>query len=100
MHIGDKVSFSDENKHQFTATVSALRADKVNQDGKVIRSNLIDITVRRVGTILQTYESVPLKSDLKEGENTFFYEVQSTKKEPTQTDKKSKVQKVKTILKF
>jgi len=76
MRVGDKIVFFDENKKQFKGIVSALRDDKVNQEnGKVIRSNLIDVKVSRMQGVFQTYENAPLKQDLEEGEKIFCYEL-------------------------
>ena len=87
MKVGEKVIFFDENKKQLTGIVSALRVDKINQEnGKVIRSNLIDVKVSRMQGVFQTYESVPLKQDLEEGEKTFCYELVKKQKKSTNTD--------------
>ena len=97
MELGDKIAFFDENKKQFTGTVSLIRDPKVNQDGKLIRKNLIDVKVRRMLGVLQTYENVPLKSDLDIGEKTFYYELQKPKTEKHKIEKTVKT-KVKSIL--
>ena len=92
MKVGDKISFSDENKRQFTGTVTALKPDRLNQDGKVIRTNLIDVKVSRMPGVFQIYESVPSKHDLKAGEKTFCYEsLKSTKRKPETKSTKEKV---------
>lgn len=75
MKIGEKVSFFDENTKQLTGIVSALRPDNLNEDGKVTRSNLIDVKVSRMQGTSQIYENTPLKQDLEEGENSFCYEL-------------------------
>ena len=92
MQVGDKIIFFDENNREFKGIVDAIRNPRVNEDGKIIRKNLIDIRVSRMQGVSQIYENAPLKQDLEKGEKTFCYQLIKKEKSivDTKTDKSVK----------